>query len=223
MSKAVYGKNLVIGLTEPVRVLFPPSLLTPRQVNNTGDAKYEIQIGFPKDHPDYKLMKDESVRIAREKWGPDVDLKKLDFKFKSGDAEYEAALNPTDPAKKPREYSHLQNLIVMKLRSAKKPIAVRDARKRDAQNRPLLITDESEIISTIYPGCFVAVKMVFATYNAVNRGNAGVTAYPEEVCFVRDGERLAFGNDDQGEAFAAVQGVITDENPYGDDDPLAGL
>lgn len=217
-KKQVYANDIFFGLTAPVRVLFPPSLADPRQIDGRGDAKYEVQIGFPEDHPEYLDLKKTVARIAREKFGDDVNIREdLELKFRSGDEEYEAAISHPEEAKR-RDYPFLKGLVVMKLRS-KKPISVFDVRRRNDKGVPIKISDQDEIAQTIYSGCYVSLKLTFATYDRIDRNTKpGVTAYPEQICFVNHGERLGGGNKDDGSGFSSVQGAISDVDPTGEAD-----
>ena len=218
-TKQKYANDVQLGHTVPVRVLFPPKLAEPSKVDGVGDPKFEITIGFPEDHPDFPNLYAISTRIAQEKFGDDVDVDNdIDLKFKSGDEEYEYYANHPEEEKR-REYDFLKGLTIMKLRS-RNPITVFDIRRRDESGTPYKITDKEEIRDTIYGGCFVALNLTFATYDAIRDrknpdANPGVTAYPEQVCFVSDGERLGRGNKDSGSSFAKVQGAISDEDPTG--------
>lgn len=222
-KKQAYANDVYIGLTQPVRVLFPPKLDEPVKVDGRGDPKFEITIGFPEDHPDYLEMYQISQRLADEKsedWGLEgVDLgTNVDVKFKSGDEEYEYYAKHKDPEKR-REYDFLKGMIIMKLRS-KEEIGVFDTRRRDDRGTPVKVTDKNEIRSTIYAGCNASLRLTFATYDAIvtrenPNANPGVTAYPEQVCFVSDGDRLSRGNNDSGQGFAQVQGAVSAEDPTG--------
>lgn len=216
MSAQKYANDVYFGLTKPVRVLFPPKLDKPQKIDDRGDPKYEIQIGFEEDHPEFRDQKAAVAKIAREKFGQDVDIRNdLDLKFKSGDEEYEAALNHPDP-KKRKEYPQLKGLTIMKLRTAQTP-SIFDIRRRDKDGKMLQITDPNEIKNLIYAGCYVALKLTYATYDRIDRNTKpGVTAYPEQICFVCDGDRLGGASSKtDGSAFEAVQGAISDEDPTG--------
>ena len=217
-KKQIYRNDVKLGHVQPVRVLFSPALDEPTQVDGRGDPKYAVTIGFPEDHPDYAELYTLCSEMAEEKW-PGIDTDSgLDLKFKSGDEEYEYYANKRDEDKR-REYPALKGLVMMKLRS-KNPISVFDVRRRDEKGVPVKIADKEEIRNTIYAGCYVALDLTFATYDAIeSRDNPdakpGVTAYPEKICFVNDGERLSAGGKDSGSSFASVQGAITDEDPTG--------
>lgn len=224
-SKNVYANNQMLGLTKPVRVLFKPALAEPRKVDSRGDAKYEIQVGFEKDHVDLLPLKKEMARIAKERWGNDVDLKALRYKFVDGDEEFRIAANHPN-AEKRREYPQLKGKTILKLRS-KDPIAVFDVRERNADGFPVQITDPQKIERIIYSGAFVSLKLTFSTYDAIIDARdpsksqpPGITIYPEQVCFVADGERFGGVSKSDGSAFSAVQGFVSAENPLGDDDEI---
>lgn len=219
-SKQAYVNDVFLGNTHPVRVLFKPKLDKPESIDGRGDPKYEVQVGFEPDHPDYEAMKEATRQAAAEKWGDDFDIGDalasgaFDVKFVDGDEEYERILNHKDPNKR-KDYPHLKGLVIMKLRS-KQPISVFDTRRRLPNGNPELITDAAQIVQTIYGGCYVALKLTFATYDAVGKdGNPGVTAYPEQVCFVADGERLGSGDKTDGGGFASVQGAVLPTDPEG--------
>ena len=222
-SKQAYENDVYVGFERPFRVLFPPKLTEPQKVAGKGDPKYEITIGFPDDHPDYAEMYSISQKLAEEKsedWGLEVvELdENVDTKFKSGDDEYNYYANHKVEEKR-RDYGQLQGMIVMKLRTTE-PMTVFDTRQRDDKGVPVPITDKDEIENLIYAGCNVALRLTFATYDAiVTRENPdakpGVTAYPEQICFVSDGDRLGRGNKDSGVGFSAVQGAMSGEDPTG--------
>lgn len=226
-SKQAYENNVFLGNTHPVRVLFRPKLDKPEKIDGRGDAKYEIQVGFEPDHPDYEALREATRKVAAEKWGDDFDIGEaigkgeFEVKFVDGDEEYERIANHKDE-KKRKEFPHLKGLVILKLRS-KQPISVFDTRRRLPNGTPELITDPAQIVQTIYGGCYVALKLTFATYDKVGRdGKAGVTIYPEQVCFVADGERLGGGDKSDGSGFASVQGAVLPDNPEeGDDQPTA--
>ena len=216
-NKQVYANDIYIGKTKPVRVLFTPKLAEAAKIDGKGDPKFEVQIGFDKDHPDVLPMKKEMARIAKEKWGSDVDLKSLQLKFLDGDREYELSANHPI-ADKRREYPHLKGLTIMKLRS-KNPITVFDVRQRNDKGVPVEISDSETIRKIVYAGAYVSMKLTFATYDGIvdrdptKSRPPGITVYPEQICFVADGERLAAGSKSDGSGFAAVQGQVSDENP----------
>lgn len=202
----------------PVRVLFQPHLDEMTKIGDQSEPKFELQIGFPPEHPGYAHLKDATREAAFDKWGDDFDLGAaigsgdFDVKFVDGDEEYENLKNPKKAGKESKDYPQLKGLVIMKLRS-KKPIAVFDIRRRKPDGSLELLTDKAEIRSTVYGGCYIALKLTFATYDAIGKdGNPGVTAYPEELVFIADGERLGGGVND-GAGFAQVQGAETDENP----------
>lgn len=223
-SKQVYKNDVFIGRDHaPVRVLFPPKLDEPTKVGGRGDPKFEITVGFPEDHPDYLTLYQACQEIATEKFG-DIDIDgDFELKFKSGDEEYEYYANHKDE-KKRREYPQLKGMILLKLRS-KNEISVFDVRRRNENGDPIKITDKQEIRDTIYGGCYVSMNLTLATYDAIPAqkrgepdGDPGVTMYPEQVCFVCDGDRLGGVSKDSGSGFSKVQGAITDEDPVGEDD-----
>lgn len=218
-KKQVYKNGVFIGLTQPVRVIFPPKLAEPAKVADRGDPKYELTIAFPEDHPDYLEMYQACAEVAMEKFGDDVDIDSdIELKFKDGNEEYEYYANKKNEEDR-RDYPFLKDMIIMKLRS-KNPIMVFDTRRRDDRGVPVAIRDKDEIKDTIYSGCYVSLQLTFATYDAIpDRNNPdakpGVTAYPEQVCFVNDGERLGGGGKESGQGFAAVQGAVSAEDPTG--------
>lgn len=223
-KKQAYANDIFIGVTQPVRVLFPPKLDEPVKFDGKGDAKFEITIGFPEDHPDYLEMYQICERLAGEKaedWGlSEIKLyENVDVKFKSGDEEYEYYANLKDETKR-REYPFLKGMILMKLRS-KEEIGVFDTRRRDSAGVPVKITNKDEIRSTIYAGALVSLRLTFATYDAIidkknPDANPGITTYPEQVCFAHDdGVRLSRSGNDSGQGFAAVQGAMSAEDPTG--------
>ena len=221
-KKQAYANDVYIGLTQSVRVMFKPSLHEMTKAGDRGKERYEITIGFPEDHPDYAEMYAITERLAAEKqedWGIDeISLgDNVAMKFVSGDEEYDYYANKVAPEKR-KEYPALKGMILMKLRSTQ-DVFVFDARRRDEKGNPIKITDKEEIVRLIYAGCFVSLRLTFATYDGVNDRNnprpPGVTAYPEQVCFVTDGERLGRGGDDSGQGFASVQGAVTDDDPTG--------
>lgn len=217
--KQEYENDVYIGMTQPVRVLFPPKLAEAVKVGGKGDPKFEITIGFEPDHPDYARMYDICAALAAKKFGADTDISEnFDLKFKSGDDEYAYYANHK-VTEKQREYPQLQGMIIMKLRSTQ-DIGVFDTRRRDGEGTPIKITDKDEIKSTVYGGAWVALRLTFATYDAIVTrdnpdANPGVTAFPEQVIFVSDGDRLGGGKSDTGQGFAAVQGAVSAEDPTG--------
>lgn len=226
MAKQEYVNDVYLGNSTPVRVLFPPKLDKPESIDGRGDAKYEIQIGFGPDHPDYDDLRAATATAAANKWGPDFDIGEaiakgdFDVKFCDGDAEYDRYMNHKDPNKR-KSYDQYKGLVIMKLRS-KNPIAVFDTRRRNDSGTPIQVTDADEIRSTVYGGCYVALKLTFATYDAVGKdGNPGVTAYPEQVCFVSDGERIGGANKGDGSGFASVQGTTLSEDVEGGNNKAA--
>lgn len=222
-SKNVYANNIMLGLTKPVRVMFKPALAQPRKVDGRGDPKFEIQLGFAKDHPDILPMKKEMAKMAKERWGAGVDFSKLRLKFVDGDEEYRiAAAHPN--AEKRREYPQLKGQTILKLRS-KDPIAVFDVRERNSDGVPVQITDSQKIERIIYSGAYVSLKLTFSTYDEIvdprdasKNQPPGITIYPEQICFVADGERFGAATKSDGASFSAVQGFVSAENPLGYDD-----
>lgn len=219
-TKNVYANDVYIGKKVPVRVLFTPALTEARKIGGRGDAKFEVQIGMPKDHPDYAALRAAMGRIAKERWNGEKTLDDLQLKFSDGDAEYEAALNHPEEDKR-RDYPWLKGMQIMKLRS-KNPITVFDVRRRDGRGVPIALTDKDEIDGLIYAGANVSMKLTLMTYDEiVDRRNpeksvpAGITAFPEQVLFVSDGERFFAGSKTDGTGFAEVQGAVTDEDPTG--------
>lgn len=163
------------------------------------------------------MHKIEADICAQKGWDP-ADI---ESKLRDGDEEYEAAANhPVE--KRRKEYPHLKGHTILKLRSSKE-IAVFDLRRRNDKGQPVVLTDKEEIQKAIYGGCYVALTLTAASYSRTDKEKKkvvvinGVSFYPEQVCFVVDGERLGGTRKTDGAVFASVQGEYTDENPYGDD------
>lgn len=225
-EKNIYVNDIRIGLIKPVRVLFPPALHEKRAAGDNSEPKYEIQVGLPNGHPDIEVLREIEKNLCKQKgWDHDT----LESKLRNGDEEYEAAANhPVE--KRRKEYPHLKGHTILKLRSSKE-IAVFDLRRRDDKGRPVVLTDKDEIQKAIYGGCYVALTLTAATYTrtaeetVVEKGKKtkqkaiinGVSFYPEQVCFVADGEKIGGTRKTDGSVFASVQGEYTDENPYGED------
>ena len=74
MSKQLYHNQALLGFATPVRVLFPPTLDTPKKIGNKGDPKYEVQIGFPADHPEFADHWGYVEALAKEKWGDGITI-----------------------------------------------------------------------------------------------------------------------------------------------------
>lgn len=209
-----YRNGVRIGFTAPVRILFPPSLHEPRAIGQS-DPKFEVQIGMAQDHPEYADLLQIYEEHARVNF-PDLDpFTDLDPRFLDGNEEYQAAANRAD---KPKEYPQLVDQIVLKLRNNEdKAPALFDVRRKDETGRLVRLTDKEEIRRTFYAGAYVAVIATMAAYtipaNRRQPESNGVSIYPEQICFVADGERFGGVSKDDGSAFDAVEGIASNFDP----------
>lgn len=207
---AVKDSEVVLdfGIQKAVRCpwssLQEPRRFKDEQGRESGEPKYDATFLIPNDHPELKKLKSECVRIARERFGADVDLKTLKFPFSNGD---EQALKASA---RDKDHSFCEGMVVLKT-SSQYEVPVFDARQKDSSGNPVLVAKDA-IKSTVYGGCFVAAQVKFRTYK-VGSNQPGVTAYLQKVCFVHDGDRI--GGSADGSTFAAVQGAVTNEDPTG--------
>lgn len=215
MSKPVYRNEIIIGVKEPLRLLFTPDLITPQKFQGRGQPKYSLTVGFAKDHPDYTRLYDICNEMIIEKYDDKYDLDKVNFKFVDGDEDYEKYANHPDEDKR-CERPFLKGLILLKLRS-KDPIITFDSRQRCEDNKPLVIRGEDEVKAAFYAGAYVALGMTFQTYDPLPEGNGfpGVTMFPNQIVFVRNGERLNRNDPNNSQSFASIQGEVTDIDPTG--------
>jgi len=201
--------TLELGLTKAVRAIWPglheARKFKDEQGRENGEPKYSATFLIPADHPDLKAHKQEVAKLARAKFGAASDLKTLKFPFVSGDDEAMKAIE------KGKDRSYCAGAVLLKTAS-QYPVAVFDARRRDAQGQPILVSEPEAIKALIYSGCQVAAQVKYRTYR-VGSNQPGVTAYLQKVCFVADGERIA--GSVSGDVFRSVQGAVTTADPTG--------
>lgn len=189
-------------------VTYKDSLYVPNAVIKNGKAlgepKYNAQFIIV-NPDDIAAIKAKAVEVARAKW-PTVDLKTLHFPFTSGDKLADKA----KAEKKDRE-SYRGSLVVSSRSKFQPRLAVFQGGKAPLElgNEQLLAAHRSKF----YAGALVLVQFNFVAYDGVGTGQPGVTAYLDQVMWVKDGERLGGGS--AAEAFKHYQGSVSPEDPTG--------
>jgi hypothetical protein len=162
-----------------------PSLFTPEDPFNSGEAKYSLSIPISKDNKEALAQIQQClINAAVNKWGE----KKKDLKG--------LALPLTDADEKDKSEDPVyKNTYYFNAKSNKRPGVV------DSNLQPIMDEDE------VYPGCIIRASMSFYGYDF--NGKKGIAVGLQNVMKVRDGDRIGGGSraeDDFGE-FATTSNV----------------
>ena len=192
-----------------VRMLFP-NLYEAKAVTRNGKA-----VGEPKFSARLKIastdtktidaIKAKAVEVAKAHFGANVDLKSLKWPFTDGAKEAERS------KAKGKDGSIFEGGFIVTSRSKYQP---RLSIFQGANKAPQELADATLAAAKgkFYSGCYVLPQLNFVAYDAVGEGGKpGVTAYLDQVMWVKDGERI--GGSSAAEAFKGYQGSVTDENP----------
>jgi hypothetical protein len=215
-----YQNDLRVGFIDPVTIAFRPHLHKPWAYQGDEDkARYEVQVLIPKGHADVKALKAACLKAAKTEW-PDASKATLEkrayAKFVDGDKEHAAILEQSleDNPDKPKDYEQLKGKVILKLRS-QKPIGCFKLNGGDVD----MVQGDEDIQRVFYAGAGVGLVLTGAPTKGSRSVPAIVSLYPEQICFIKDGERFGGGRDNtDGSVFAQVQGQVSDEDPTGEED-----
>jgi hypothetical protein len=205
---------VTFGLTDQPRALFP-TLFTPKKYKKDGkeqgEAKFSSSFLFEADSDELKNLKANAVKIAKAKWGDDIDLKSLKFPFTNGAALKKKADN------KGKDGSFYEGQVMMKSSSKFAPTVL------DGRQDPPAETIDQKLL---YSGCYVAGEVNFVAYNGDddedgNEVPGGVTAYLNAIVFVAKGDRIA--GKDHAAAFRGITGSASSEDPTGEAELEIGI
>jgi hypothetical protein len=171
-----------------------------RNGKEVGEARYNAQLIIT-DPEEIAAIKAKAAAVARAKW-PTVDFKTINFPFISGDKE---ALKGEAKGK---DWSYYKGAMVINGKSKYQPRLSVFQGPGKFQD----VTGQVSAVSKFYAGAWVLAQLNFSAYDPVNDGKAGVTAYLDQVSWVKDGTRL-LGGQSASEAFKGYQGSVSPEDP----------
>jgi hypothetical protein len=202
-------KDRSLGLydmTKPARFLHPALLeakpyIDPKTKKPKGDPKFGGVWTFEPDHPDLDPMKRKAIAVARAEWGESVDLKSIEWPFKSGDkmaAEREQAGKKADLYK---------GKAVLKSRSIFEPMCswIENGVVREVPSKEL-----GPAASKFFNGVDALATFKFVPVEM--DGKRYITAYLNKLFSTGKGERVQGGRS-AAEAFKGYIGKSTTENP----------
>lgn len=186
-------------VTEEFRVAFPNLFEPSAPVINgkaQGEPMYSVVMLFDSEDK-VKPLKEAAVRVAKAKWGENVDLKSLRFPFKRGDEEAKKA------SQKGKDGSFYEGTTVLKANSKYAPGVV-GPDKQDLLDR-----------QAIYSGSYGRAEVNIVAYDGPGDAPDGVKAYINFYMKTRDGQRIAGRT--AKDVFSNVEGSSTHEDPTGGD------
>jgi len=187
-------------VTEPFRIAFPNIAEPSAPVMNgkpQGDPMYSLVMIFDNEEQ-VKEMKRAAVRMAKAKWGDNVNLNELQFPFKDGNQEARKS------EEKGKDGSFFKDKIVAKANSKFQPGVVGPDKKE------IDLTMQSQ---AIYSGCYGRAELNCVAYDGPGNAPDGVKFYINFLMKTADGDRIAGRT--ASDVFANVQGSQTHEDPTG--------
>jgi hypothetical protein len=181
--------------------LYVPSKVK-RNGKEVGDARFNAQF-LISDPKEIEAFKNKCAAVARAKW-PGVDLNTLAKPFSAG--EKEAAKGTA----KGKDWSYYNGTLVVNGKSKYQPrlsIFNGPGQFTELQDAALAAAERK-----FYAGAWVLPQFNLVAYDPVNDGKAGVTAYLDQLTWVKDGVRL-IGGQSASEAFKGYQGSVSTEDP----------
>lgn len=166
------------------RVLFA-DVFEPNRFSEPGKPKYTITLLFDKDADKAAIQElyAAATQAAKDKWGPKIDMKKVELPFVDGDEDKS-------------EYESCKNQLLVKFTTRTKPLVY------DRQRRQL--TDPSEF----YAGCFARVAYSPYTYDYSGHGvSLGLGAVQKTADGDPFGSRITEKNIDDYFEFDDLDGV----------------
>jgi len=196
--------------TKEVKMVFP-NLFEPKAVMKNGKPRGEPKYGariLVTNAEDIAAIKKKAVEVARAKW-PGVDLKTLRFPFSDGAKEAEKSKTK---GKDGSFYGDATTLVVTARSKYQPRLSVYQGPKAAPQelDGPSLAAAKNKF----YSGAIVLPQWNFVAYDPVEEGDkAGVTAYLDQVMWIKDGTRI--GAPSAADAFKHYQGSVSAEDPTG--------
>lgn len=168
----------------PIVRLSYPSLFRARGFNG-GEPKFSCSLIFDEQaqkSPEFKKLKQEAGRIAKEKWGDKLPVN-MRSPFRDGAERDNEGYGP--------------GVVFMNVSSKQRPGIVGTVADPET-GKPMPIEDESEL----YAGCYVRAELRAYAYDTA--GNKGVAFGLQNIQKVKDGDML--GNRTRAEdVFAAAE------------------
>jgi len=182
--------------------LYVPSKVK-RNGKEVGEARFNAQF-LISDPKEIEAFKQKAAAVARAKW-PDVKLGTLAWPFSAG--EKEAAKGTA----KGKDWSYYNNTLVINGKSKYQPrLSIFLGPKQVPQELADAALAAAE--RKFYAGAWVLPQFNLVAYDPVNDGKPGVTAYLDQVMWIKDGVRL-IGGQSASEAFKGYQGSASAEDP----------
>lgn len=206
----------VYSLTAPVSASYL-NLIVPRAVgkkgHTQGDPKFSANFRFKPDHPDLRGIVAMAQKVAAQKW-PGRDLKTIKMPYAAGD-------KLADKAKaEGRDREEDRGLVILVSRSKFQPglAGIVNGAVLDLTGDAIKAHQD-----LFYNGVEVFAQFNFQPYEGGGQPD-GVTAYLNMVLSTGKGQKLKGGGGaSAAETFSAYAGKPTAENPFVENDPLAGI
>ena len=214
----------IVTFNTPVILAFPQALFEAKKFKNkgkeSGEPKYGASFVFPPEHPDFKVLKDRAILLAKEKWpgrdiGADYKAKQFLMPWKQGDTQVAKRLAKLSAEGKPDDgkSDFLKGQIIIKSASKFAPryAVITGKTISDDLEGPGLAANKGKF----YFGALVLVQFNLSAYDKVGEnGTDGVTAYINLVASTGTGKRLSGGTPAK-EAFSGYAGSSSTEDPTG--------
>lgn len=175
--------------TPEFRVSFP-AVFKPRQFKGKGEAKYSIAMLF-ENGTDLEELKEACRKVARDKWGDDLDGIKWPFR------------NGNDKAAKKGMEAYKDTIHITASTKSRPQVIQPDA-------KTLIVDDEA----AFYPGCYARAIVNAFTYENDGRG---VSFGLGNIQKVRDGDKIG-GRPAAEDQFDPVETGADDPANYANDD-----
>lgn len=172
-----------------------------KQVQGQGEAKFNLTLLFPKDHPQKAEIERAIVTTAKEKWG-EAEYGDVLKQLKAGDR---LCLHDGDAKS---DYQGFAGNLYIGASNKMRPLVI------DGNRSPLTAADGKP-----YAGCYV--NAIVEVWSQDNRFGKRINASLLGVQFVRDGERLAGGGVAAADDFEPIPGAAS-AAPAGDASSLFG-
>lgn len=220
MAEAISG---IVNINTPVVMAFPSvteARAFKRAGKEKGEPKFSASFVFPPEHPDFAIIKQTAIALAKAKWpGKDLsaEYKAGNFKmpWEAGDKLADKRLAKIkDAGKAIDDKGDFQrgNFIVKASSKFAPRLAYIENGKISADLEGAGITAHK---GKFYFGVKVLAQINLVAYDGVGEdGKDGVTAYLNLVLSTNTGTRLA-GGASASEVFKGYAGTMSTENPTG--------
>jgi len=201
MAKSKFEPKYANGLKTPKGRFIYPHLDKVDSSGQYADGKYKTTLLIPKD-ADLRALKGACVKLAKEAWGDDVEIKKVKFPFRDGDQKTN---------EEGEIYDGYEDHWFITCKTKKKMVIV--DRARDPMDADLIKGGDYGRLG-VSAMCYESSKDVEdAEGNISTRKVRGVTLLLDSVQFLEEGPSLGGG----GGASAAV----FDDGEF-DEEPAVG-